>query len=45
MARSVIPDENAQARQHRDGAHVLAYTMKRVMRIQGVGGLMEAIRT
>ena len=25
--------------------HVLAYNMKRVMRILGVGGLMEAIRT
>lgn len=24
--------------------HVLAYNMKRVMRILGVGGLMEAIR-
>jgi hypothetical protein len=24
--------------------HVLAYNMKRVMRIPGVGGLMEAIR-
>ena len=25
--------------------HVLAYNMKRVMRILGVGGLMEAIRS
>jgi hypothetical protein len=24
--------------------HVLAYNMKRVMRLLGVGGLMEAIR-
>jgi hypothetical protein len=24
--------------------HVLAYNMKRVMRVLGVGGLMEAIR-
>ena len=24
--------------------HVLAYNMKRVMRILGIGGLMEAIR-
>jgi hypothetical protein len=40
-----LPDENAQARQYgRMALHVLAYNMKRVMRILGVGGLMEAIR-
>jgi hypothetical protein len=39
-----LPDENAQARRHRNGAAlVLAYNMKRVMKILGVGGLMEAI--
>jgi hypothetical protein len=39
-----LPDENAQARQCRNGAHVLTYNMKRVMRIPGVAGLMEALR-
>jgi hypothetical protein len=39
-----LADENAPARQHRDGAARLGYNMKRVMRILGVGGLMEAIR-
>ena len=28
----------------RNGLHVLAYDMKRVIRILGVGGLIEAIR-
>jgi hypothetical protein len=27
------------------GLHVLAYNIKRVMRLLGVGGLIEAIRT
>jgi hypothetical protein len=39
-----LPDENAQEREHRMALHVLAYNMKRVMLILGVGGLMEAIR-
>jgi hypothetical protein len=40
-----LPDENAQARQHRDGATCSGYNIKRVMRLLGVGGLIEAIRT
>jgi hypothetical protein len=40
-----LPDENAQACQTEMALHVLAYNMKRVMRILSVGGLKEAIRT
>ena len=40
-----IGDENAQERQYRNGAARPGLHMKRVMRILGVGGLMEAIRT
>jgi hypothetical protein len=39
-----FPDQNAQARQYQMALHVLTYNMKRVMRIPGVAGLMEAIR-
>jgi hypothetical protein len=38
-----LPDENKHVSTEM-ALHVLAYNMKRVMSILGVGGLMEAIR-
>jgi hypothetical protein len=40
---SPLPGENAQAVSTQMALHALAFNMKRVTRILGVGGLMEAI--
>ena len=39
-----LPDENTHARQDRNGARRPGLRHETVMRILGVGGLMEAIR-
>jgi transposase len=39
-----LPDETLKHVSTELALHVLAYNMKRVMRILGVGGLMVAIR-
>jgi len=39
-----LPDERLKNVRTEMALHVLAYNMKRVMRILGVAGLMEAIR-
>ena len=42
--RDALPDEDAAEGRHRDGAHVLAYNLTRVMNIVGIKPLMAAIR-
>jgi len=39
-----LPDETLKHVSTEMALHILAYNMKRVMSILGVGGLMEAIR-
>jgi len=41
---AALPDETLKNVTTEMALHVLAYNMKRMMRILGVGGLIEAIR-
>ena len=42
--RDALPDEDAAEGRRRDGVHVLAYNLTRVMNIVGIKPLMAAIR-
>jgi hypothetical protein len=43
--REPLPDPDARQSPNRDEPHALAYNLKRMITIFGVGLLMEAIRT
>jgi len=42
--KHALPDQDAAAGPHRVSLHILAYNMKRVIAIIGIGSLLQAIR-